>query len=173
MMYRFLNMRSNEEYIEHFLSTLMETNKTYSYFVNWDKVIKNVNKYKHELYLLNSLRTENKNTIKDAFISLIHKYPEVIKAIPILIAERLVSKSKKIEVNFYNTSGSKPDAIVGNYITLNREAKKRGLKFIWITDGPGWREMKNYLSKAVEEIEWILNFKIAKDTLPNLLTTLF
>ena len=67
-----------------------------------------------------------------------------------------------IEVNFYNVQGSKPDSIVGNYINMNKRAEEKGVQFIWITDGIGWIHMKGYIRKAIEEIPWVLNYKLTK-----------
>jgi type II restriction enzyme len=50
-----LGFESFEEYINSFFSTLMPSNKTYEYFVDWQKVRRDVQKYVKELSLLNSL----------------------------------------------------------------------------------------------------------------------
>ncbi|MCD6372525.1 MAG: hypothetical protein J7L37_03100 [Thermococcus sp.] len=63
-----------------------------------------------------------------------------------------------IEINFYNTTGSKPIEIVGSYITLNRVAQKKGITFVWVTDGPAWKKMKEPLLRGMKEIDWVVNY---------------
>ena len=58
----------------------------YSYYIDFNKVFKNVDSIKIELNLLNSL-IGSKN-IETDFENLISKYPEVLKCIPILLAVR-------------------------------------------------------------------------------------
>ena len=71
---------------EKWLNTMIDTVATWDYYTDFDKVYQNVEKIKIELNLLNSL-IGSKN-IRTDFINLIQKYPEVLKAIPILIAKR-------------------------------------------------------------------------------------
>ena len=59
---------------------------TWNYYTDFPKVYDNVNKLKIELNILNSL-IGSKN-IEEEFKSLLTKYPEIIKAIPILLAKR-------------------------------------------------------------------------------------
>lgn len=77
----------------------------------------------------------------------------------------LMKKSGKIidiEVNFYNVGGSKPQEIVDAYLNRQRELNEVGVELIWITDGPGWRKGLNQLEKALDKIDYILNFKLVK-----------
>ena len=68
------------------LSTFRESIANYSYYVDFSTVYSNVDEIKVELNILNSL-VGSKNIEAD-FESLIKKYPEVLKCIPILIAKR-------------------------------------------------------------------------------------
>ena len=68
------------------LETFRESIATYSYYVDFNKVFRNVDTIKIELNILNSL-IGSKN-IKQDFESILAKYPEVIKCIPILLAVR-------------------------------------------------------------------------------------
>jgi len=43
--YKKLGFKSLEEYTEHFFVTLLPSNKTYEYFVDWNKVKKAIHKY--------------------------------------------------------------------------------------------------------------------------------
>jgi len=257
----------------------------YEYFVDWGKVKNNIRKFKHQIFLLNSLREADKDAIKEEFIDLLVKYPEILQVIPLLIAERVKNgkidildpdledfvqynfKKRKIskeeakkyfyfservgiidllrevkdlydyllgvevgldtnarknrsgdiferlvqmmlekylprrikivsqdpnfslyktigktareqakrhdfvlyfgdapkfilEVNFYNVTGSKPISVAESYITLQREARKYDVNFVWITDGPGWASMKEPLMRAMKEIDFVLNYRM-------------
>lgn len=67
-------------------STFRESIANYHQYVDFDTSYKNLNKFKIELNILNSL-VGSKN-IEDDFKMLVSKYPEVLKAIPILLAKR-------------------------------------------------------------------------------------
>lgn len=68
------------------LSNFKESISDYGYYVNFDKVYENVDAIKVELNILNSL-IGSKNIEAD-FVSLLKRYPETIRAIPILLAVR-------------------------------------------------------------------------------------
>ena len=56
----------------------------YGYYIDFDKVYRNVNDIKVELNILNSLI--GSRNIEDEFKSILEKYPETLKCIPILQA---------------------------------------------------------------------------------------
>lgn len=58
----------------------------YGYYIYFEKVHRNVEKIKVELNILNSLI--GSRSIEDDFESLIKKYPEVLKCVPLLLAIR-------------------------------------------------------------------------------------
>ena len=58
----------------------------YGYYIDFDKVHKNVDSIKIELNILNSLI--GSNNIETDFENLINKYPETLKCIPLLLAVR-------------------------------------------------------------------------------------
>ncbi len=91
-----LGFKNFEEYKNHFFNTLLHSNKTYDYFVDWTKVKKTVNKYLNELSLLNSLTKVSRKDREGHFHNLLLKYPQIVEAIPLLIAERL--KNGKIDI---------------------------------------------------------------------------
>ncbi|MDK2913262.1 MAG: type restriction enzyme [Thermococcaceae archaeon] len=280
--YNTLGYSTFEDYFEDFMKTLLPTNKTYEYFVDWEKVRSFANRYTAELDFLKELYGVDRDTAKSILKRTIEKHPSVLQVIPSLIAERAVrgkidvydpskmkflefnfrphmvsdseadaiiefceksgvldiltsvknlheyllgvevgmdtnsrkgrsgllfenmvksviegnvpdyvkvvpqdhnfslyenigktrGKAKRhdlviykdnepivaIEVNFYNTTGSKPTEIVGSYITLNRVAKEKGVTFVWITDGPAWKKMKEPLKRGMKEIDWVVNY---------------
>lgn len=279
-----LGFSSFKDYKQRFFSTLLPSNKTYEYFVDWNKVKSAVNKHLDELSLLNSLTKIDASDRVEHFLSLLRKYPQIVEVIPLLIAERakngktdifdpemerflsfefkrskvneetipqiinfctktgimdlfgevkdihdyllgvevgldtnarknrsgdifenmcqqkikklignkykvvnndsnfslypIVTKGKSkgkthdiviykndkpvliVECNFYNVTGSKPISIAESYIEMYRVAKELNIDFLWVTDGPAWRKMKESLLRSMKEIEWILNFKM-------------
>ncbi len=275
-----IGFRSFEEYINYFFNTLLTSNKTYSYFVDWSKVTEAVNKYLSEIYLLNSLIKIDSSKREKYLYDLLLDYPQVVEVIPLIIAERLKNekidildpeiedvvtfefesslinennihkiiefcrrtgildlfekikdlydylvgvevgldtnarknrsgdifekmckqKIKKlisqrdyiivendlnfylyegknhdivvynknrtpilvIECNFYNVSGSKPISIAESYIEMTKIAKEKEINFLWVSDGPAWRNIKNSLLRSIKEIDFVLNFKMLK-----------
>ena len=278
-----LNLSSVDDICEALTDTLIETNYTYDFFVNWDKANKNRNTFKYEVALLKSLKNSS-NPVND-FRNLLTKYPEVVKVIPVLLAcrdgiikvlnsietglqyktfdfskrsygakeiadivdftknsglldmlckmesaidfllgvevgldtnarknrsgtflEKMVSeilnelssrnkdliiieqktfgyveskynvrippnlKDRKfdyvvinkgqattIEVNFYSGTGSKPSEIVSSYSDRNRELKSARWKFVWLTDGQGWKKMQRPLHVGIDNIDYVIN----------------
>lgn len=91
------------------LSTMRDSIATYDYYTDFEKVYKNTNSIKLELNILNSLI--GSSSIREDFLSLLKKYPEILRAIPILIAKREyeikvtdIGSEKKID--FHNANYS-------------------------------------------------------------------
>lgn len=63
-----------------------------------------------------------------------------------------------IEVNFYNSGGSKLNETVRSYKTLALEANTiDGFTFVWVTDGNGWKDAKHNLEETFAVMEHIYN----------------
>ena len=77
---------SSEKRLEEFLSTLSITNRTPEYYVNWKKVDRETKKYELELNTLNYLI--GKDDIYLEALRLFTRQPNLLKAIPSLIASR-------------------------------------------------------------------------------------
>ena len=99
---RFYPLQNASELVNLFKETLITTNRTPEFFVDWKKVRENVDSIKIELSLWNSLIGSQK--IETDFCNLIQKYPEVIKTIPILCAIR--EREFPIIVDFFNLDRS-------------------------------------------------------------------
>lgn len=281
---------SEQEVFNSLLDSLQESIADWSFFVDWNKVKENVKSLNTELNILNSLI--GSQTVEEDFIELCKKYPEVKKALPLLIAVRnkklkdmpilvnrktletisaypvfekensdyenlkkffiesglkdifldktiknlvdyttgvevgmdtnarknrtgtlmekiveedikeicqnkdyeygtqmtqkhikekwnievptdkakrcfdLVLKTKKdlifFEVNFYGSSGSKLKATAGEYVMLNEMLNNAGFKFIWITDGAGWKTEHKHLEDAFGKNDYIFNLSMIK-----------
>ncbi|NJE79541.1 DpnII family type II restriction endonuclease [Thermococcus sp. GR4] len=281
--YHELGYSTFKEYFEEFIKTLLPTNKTYEYFVDWNKVRKLALRHRENIKELNRLYGMDQEEAKFELRKILQENPSVLPVIPTLIAERsnkgkinvydpdkmkflefdftphfltdnetnsivefceksgvleiltkiqnldeyllgvevgldtnarkgrsgdifermvlklikkhlpqyvslvpqdrtfslyeTIGRTRKekakrhdfvvyhrgqpvatIEVNFYNSTGSKPIEIVGSYITLNRAAKEKGIIFVWITDGPAWKKMKEPLLRGMKEIDWVVNY---------------
>lgn len=77
-----MNKRDFNEWLKGFRESI----SNYKYYIDFEKVFRNVDKIKVELNILNSL-IGSKN-IKEDFKNIINKYPETLKCIPILLAVR-------------------------------------------------------------------------------------
>lgn len=83
------------------LSTMTDSIADWTYYVDFPKVYKNVNEIKIPLNIMNSL-LGSKN-IRSEFLELLDKYPEILKAVPIIVAKRLNDTIliKDVEKDFY------------------------------------------------------------------------
>lgn len=81
----YMNLNANDK-INYFLETLLLTNRTPEYFINWEKVEENTKEFEVELNILNYLI--GKENIFEEARKIFEKYPETIKLIPILLAIR-------------------------------------------------------------------------------------
>lgn len=77
-----MTTRNFDEWLAKFKSSI----STYDYYIDFDKVVRNVGEIKVELNILNSL-IGSKN-IEEEFENIITKYPETLSCIPLLLAVR-------------------------------------------------------------------------------------
>lgn len=104
---------------KEWFSTFRPCISNYSYYANFTKIHSNVNKLKVELNILNSL-IGSKN-IEDDFSSIISKYPETLKCIPILLAVR-TNKIYAIDADGeYNFSFKKCNYSINEYKMFMRK----------------------------------------------------
>lgn len=75
-------MRNFDEWLSKFRDSIAN----YEYYIDFEKVHRNVDKIKVELNILNSLI--GSADIENEFVQLISKYPETLKCIPLLLAVR-------------------------------------------------------------------------------------
>lgn len=77
---------TNDKNFEEWLKTFRESINNYDYYIDFKKVYENIKKHRNEIEILNSLiGSEN---IESDFIKIITKYPDCLKALPILLAIR-------------------------------------------------------------------------------------
>lgn len=65
-----------------------------------------------------------------------------------------------MEVNLYNSSGSKLDSIARSYPELEEKVKAAGHTFVWVTDGPGWAKSMSSLRAAHLTMDHLWNIEI-------------
>lgn len=79
-----------------------------------------------------------------------------------ILVDRLKKRAINIEVNFYNSTGSKPEEIIDSYIARQSKLKENGLCFALVTDGECWKKAKNQLREGFRKINFLLNFYMLK-----------
>ncbi len=89
-----LGLSTEEEIFNKFVATLLSTNRSFDFFVDWPKVKRNVERYKVEIGILSSL-VGSKNFEQD-LKEILAKYPATAKVIPILVAVR--EKASRFDV---------------------------------------------------------------------------
>ena len=77
-----MNSRNFDEWLAKFRTSI----SSYDYYIDFCKVINNVENIKVELNILNSLI--GSNNIEDEFEMIVNKYPETLSCIPLLLAVR-------------------------------------------------------------------------------------
>lgn len=92
--YSKLGYSSLDEFSNDFLNTLLQSNHTYDFYVNWDKVYDNLKNHVVEISILNSLNKVPPNEVESKFREIIVKYHEVVPLLPIILAIR----NKKVPI---------------------------------------------------------------------------
>jgi len=78
-----------------------------------------------------------------------------------------------IETNYYGGGGSKLKSVAGEFTALYNFLKKENPqhRFIWITDGLGWKTAEKPLRESFDKIDYILNLSmIEKGILENIIS---
>ena len=108
--------RDFNEWLSKFKASISD----YTYYVDFEKIYKNVDKVKVELNILNSL-IGSKN-IEEEFQNILIKYPETLKCIPLLLAVRSREIFVKDEINEYLFKFDKMVYSIKDYIKFMRES---------------------------------------------------
>jgi type II restriction enzyme len=108
---KLLNIQNEDLLFEKIIHSFKEKITKWDYFVNWIKVISNIEPIEKELNLLNYLI--GKEDIETEAFNLIKQYPQVIKAFPTLIAIRensidILMDTKKFIYKKYSFTNSNP-----------------------------------------------------------------
>lgn len=108
--------RNFNEWLSNFKTSISD----YTYYVDFEKIYKNVDKVKVELNILNSL-IGSKN-IEEEFQNILIKYPETLECIPLLLAVRSREIFVKDEINEYLFKFDKMVYSINDYIKFMRES---------------------------------------------------
>ncbi len=104
---KLLGCKNDDEVFDYLVCNLKETIKSWDYFVNWQKVLKNYKSVKVSLNLLNTLIGEA--DIEKTARELLAQYPDVIKIVPALLACRdknicLLTDMRKFDLTRFDFS---------------------------------------------------------------------
>ena len=108
--------RNFNEWLSKFKTSI----SNYTYYVDFEKIYKNVDKVKVELNILNSL-IGSKN-IEEEFQKILMKYPETLECIPLLLAVRSREIFVKDEINEYLFKFDKLVYSINDYIRFMKES---------------------------------------------------
>ena len=108
--------RNFNEWLSKFKTSISD----YTYYVDFEKIYKNVDKVKVELNILNSL-IGSKNIEKE-FQNILIKYPETLECIPLLLAVRSREIFIKDEINEYLFKFDKMVYSMNDYIRFMKES---------------------------------------------------
>ena len=106
---------------KEWISTFRPCISDYCYYVDFDKVYRNVDNIKIELNILNAL-VGSKNIEQD-FENIVNKYPETLKCIPLLLAVRSNEISVTDTDGEYNFSFKKQNYSIEEYKMFMRKTK--------------------------------------------------
>ena len=96
-----LGCRSNDEVFNYLMDNLKPSNILWSYFINWEKVFKNVGQVELALNIFNYLI--GKENFDEEFKALLKKNPSLVKVIPALAVRNGFREKKfKILVDYKN-----------------------------------------------------------------------
>lgn len=110
-----MNNRNFDEWISNFRSSIAN----YKYYVDFDVVYENVEKFKIELNILNSL-IGSKN-IENEFLNIIKEYPNTLRCIPFLLAIRQIEILVQDKETFYMYNFAEINYAPEQYAVLMRE----------------------------------------------------
>ena len=129
------------------LSTMKDSVATWTYYTDFEKVYENVQKIKVELNILNSLI--GSKDIEQEFESLINQYPNVLKAIPILLAKR------EAEIKVQDTDGS----YVFNFVNMNYSIDQYTL---FMRNSGLFDLLQNHIINNL--VDYVLGIEVGMDT---------
>ncbi len=158
--YKNLNLKNDEkEVFDYLVKTLTDSIFTWDYFVDFEKVKKNIHLIEKELNLLNVLI--GKTNIDKEFINLVSEYPNVRKVLPILIAIRNNKlKDLKIIDDFEKLNSESKIELFNPNIELTTELKE---DLIFFFKESGLKDI--FESKDVKNIvDYCFGVEVGMDT---------
>lgn len=147
MYFEFFNVKDEDSIVEKFHATIVDTNRSFDFFVDWDKVMRHVEEHKIEFNILNSL-IGSKNFEGDLRKILLN-YPNVLPVIPILLAIRelnfkVIRNFESRDINIVNYDFT-PRALTPQEIDdIVDFFDKTGLKRFFLEMGP--KSIQDYVT---------------------------
>ncbi len=80
-----------------------------------------------------------------------------------ILVDKVNHKYMNIEVDFFNSNGSKPQEIINSYSDRQQELNEIGISFCLITDGKCWEKASNQLKVGLNKIKYLMNYRLAKE----------
>ena len=108
--------RNFNEWLSKFKSSISD----YTYYVDFKKIYRNIDRIKVELNILNSLI--GSNDIENEFKNIIVKYPETLECIPVLLAVRSNEIFIKDELKEYLFKFNKMVYSIDDYVRFMKES---------------------------------------------------
>ena len=173
------------------LSTMTDSIADWTYYVDFPKVYRNVNEIKIPLNIMNSL-LGSKN-IRNEFLELLDKYPEILKAVPIIVAKRLNDTIliKDVEKDFhfkFNKPNYLPEEyadfmeksgvfdLLSNHLVSNLFDYVTGVEVGMDTNGRKNRTghtMENIVQSYLEQEGFVMGINLFKEIYQNEVEQLF
>lgn len=151
-----MSYEKTPETFKYLLDTLKESIKGWDYFVNWDKVFQNVRELEIQLNILNYLI--GKESIVEEAKFLIGKHPEVVPAIPVLVATR-DSKFQIVSSEGEELFKSK-EYVFKNYKNLSKEDINDIVEFMDKTN-----ILKLFSNKTIKNIvDYVFGVEVGLDS---------
>ena len=120
----YISMNLDDKF-KYFMETRFPTNRTPSYWVNWDKVKENISQYEIMLNTMNYL--VGKDDIENRATELLNKQPDLIKVIPLLMACRddnlnVLKYDEQFNMSNESLDFNKPNGEIDKYIDFMKES---------------------------------------------------
>lgn len=120
----YISMDMDDKF-KYFMETRFPTNRTSSYWVNWDKVKENISKYEIMLNTMNYL--VGKDDIENRANELLCKHPDLIRTIPLLMACRddnidILHYDEEFNMSNEHLDFNNPDDDINKYIEFMKES---------------------------------------------------
>lgn len=132
---------------DKWLSGMKDSIASWTYYTDFEKVYKNVQKVKVELNILNALI--GSKDIENEFINIVNQYPNVLVVVPILLAKR----EKEIKVN-------DPEAnYTFNFVKMNYTVEQYAL---FMRNSGLFDLLQNHIINNL--VDYVLGIEVGMDT---------
>lgn len=143
--YKKKQLNQPNDVFDYLIKTILLNNRTWEYFINWNKVFNNISQYKIELNILNSLC--GSKDFDNELRHILNSYPEVIKVLPTLLGVRdkkinVLDSSVLPDFKFREFDFTDPNVFSNNLENYVLFFERSGLKKL-ILDG-GLSNIKDY-----------------------------